>query len=293
MERRRLFIDDIFIGNRHRNADGAKVAEIAKSIAEVGLMNPPAVCIRDEIVMDDGELCDGVAVLIYGRHRLAALKMNGEEYVECVVHDVDDLHAELMEIDENLARSELSPAEEAAHIARRKVVWEDIRSGRIQSGEILPIESKREDGRGHRQKEFAAEVAAVVGAGRNPESVKRDVNLKISRAEKLGHDIQRIVGTSLDKGVEMDALIGLPDDERENLISRAERGEKVSARPAPEPKPITADKALEIIAEGAAKAVASNKDRKRQAFWDAWAALDETDRQEFAAIIWSQYKTAN
>lgn len=101
MERRRLFIDDIFIGNRHRNADGAKVAEIAKSIAEVGLMNPPAVCIRDEIVMDDGELCDGVAVLIYGRHRMAALKMNGEEYVECVVHDVDDLHAELMEIDEN------------------------------------------------------------------------------------------------------------------------------------------------------------------------------------------------
>src|SRR5690606_29049170 len=132
--------DDIFIGNRHRNADGAKVAEIAKSIAEVGLMNPPAVCIRDEIVMDDGELCDGVAVLIYGRHRLAALKMNGEEYVECVVHDVDDLHAELMEIDENLARSELSPAEEASHIARRKAIWEDIRSGRIQSGEILPIE---------------------------------------------------------------------------------------------------------------------------------------------------------
>lgn len=90
----------------------------------------------------------------------------------------------------------------------------------------------------------------------------------------------------------MDALIGLPDEERENLISRAERGEKVSARPAPEPKPITADKALEIIAEGTTKAVTSNKDRKRQAFWDAWAALDEADRQEFAAIIWSQYKAA-
>ncbi|KXF78531.1 hypothetical protein ATN84_01695 [Paramesorhizobium deserti] len=101
----------------------------------------------------------------------------------------------------------MSPAEEAAHIARRKVIWEDIRSGRIQSGEILPIESKREDGRGHRQKEFAAEVAAVVGNGRNPESVKRDVNLKIARAENLGPDINRIVGTSLDKGVEMDALI--------------------------------------------------------------------------------------
>ncbi|WP_025091044.1 ParB/RepB/Spo0J family partition protein [Brucella intermedia] len=280
MERRRLFIDDIFIGNRHRNADGAKVAEIAKSIAEVGLMNPPAVCIRDEIVMDDGELCDGVAVLIYGRHRLAALKMNGEEYVECVVHDVDDLHAELMEIDENLARSELSPAEEASHIARRKAIWEEMRR------ETFVRNSDKSMGR-PKTGDFAREIASLTGNG------KSQIAQKISRAEKLGHDINRIVGTSLDKGVEMDALIGLPDDERENLISRAERGEKVSARPAPEPKPITADKALEIIADGAAKAVASNKDRKRQAFWDAWAALDETDRQEFAAIIWSQYKTAN
>lgn len=277
MERRRLFIDDIFIGNRHRNADGAKVAEIAKSIAKVGLMNPPAVCIRDEIVMEDGELCDGVAVLIYGRHRLAALKMNGEEYVECVVHDVDDLHAELMEIDENLARSELSPAEEAAHIARRQAIWEEMNTVRNTDG----IQKKR-----GQPKKFATELSEITGNSRT------QIYQKISRAEKLGPDINRIVGTSLDKGVEMDALIGLPDEERENLISRAERGEMVSARPAPEPKPITADKALEIIAEGTAKAVTSNKDRKRQAFWDAWAALDESDRQEFAAIIWSQYKTA-
>ncbi|OAB84660.1 hypothetical protein A4G21_16205 [Brucella intermedia] len=283
MERRRLFIDDIFIGNRHRNADGAKVAEIAKSIAEVGLMNPPAVCIRDEIVMDDGELCDGVAVLIYGRHRLAALKMNGEEYVECVVHDVDDLHAELMEIDENLARSELSPAEEAAHIARRKAIYEEIHPETKHGGNQSPSGKFF-----HTDKaSFVQETASASG------KTDRAIRMAAARGRVLGHDIQRIVGTSLDKGVEMDALIGLPDEERENLISRAERGEKVSARPAPEPKPITADKALEIIAEGAAKAVASNKDRKRQAFWDAWAALDETDRQEFAAIIWSQYKTAN
>jgi len=282
MERRRLFIDDIFIGSRHRNADGAKVAEIAKSIAEVGLMNPPAVCIRDEIVMDDGELCDGVAVLIYGRHRLAALKMNGEEYVECVVHDVDDLHAELMEIDENLARSELSPAEEAAHIARRKAIYEEIHPETKHGGNQSPSGKFF-----HTDKaSFVQETASASG------KTDRAIRMAAARGRVLGSDINRIVGTSLDKGVEMDALIGLPDDERENLISRAERGEKVSARPSPEPKPITADKALEIIAEGTVKAVTSNKDRKRQAFWDAWAALDEADRQEFAAIIWSQYKAA-
>ncbi|PWL18862.1 hypothetical protein DKP76_07310 [Falsochrobactrum shanghaiense] len=282
MERRRLFIDDIFIGNRHRNADGDKVAEIAKSIAEVGLMNPPAVCIRDEIVMDDGELCDGVAVLIYGRHRLAALKMNGEEYVECVVHDVDDLHAELMEIDENLARSELSPAEEAAHIARRKAIYEEIHPETKHGGNQSPSGKFF-----HTDKaSFVQETASASG------KTDRAIRMAAARGRVLGPDIHRIVGTSLDKGVEMDALAKLPSDERESLISRAERGEKVSARPAPETKPITADKALGIIAAGGAKATASNKDRKRQVFWDAWAALDETDRQEFAAIIWSQYKAA-
>jgi ParB-like chromosome segregation protein Spo0J len=51
----------------------------------------------------------------------------GRAAVECAVHDVDDLHAELMEIDENLARAELSPAQEAAHILRRQAIWSEIR----------------------------------------------------------------------------------------------------------------------------------------------------------------------
>lgn len=34
-----------------------------------------------------------------------------------------------------------------------------------QSAQIAPIESKREDGKGHRQREFASEVAEVTGAG--------------------------------------------------------------------------------------------------------------------------------
>ncbi|PRA46686.1 hypothetical protein CQ062_23395 [Ochrobactrum sp. MYb68] len=120
-----------------------------------------------------------------------------------------------------------------------------------------------------RRKEFAAEVASVTG------NSKRDVNLKVARARELGPDIQRIVGTSLDKGVEMDALAKLPEKERENLISRAEAGEKVSARPAPENKPITADKALEIIANGviANPLIAKSVDDEEQEFWRFWASL--------------------
>jgi len=215
MERRRVAIDNVYIGPRHREPDDAKVREIAKSIKDVGLMNPPAVVFRDGILVD-GEECENVPVLIYGRHRLLALQSLGEVVVECIVHEVDDLHAELMEIDENLARSELSPAQEAAHIARRKAIWEEINGGETRQT-LAGL-----GGRGN--KEFASELAAITGDA--PSGIRQ----KIARARKLGPSINLIAGTSLDKGVEMDALIKLPEPERKALIDRAASGEKVTAR---------------------------------------------------------------
>lgn len=231
MERRRVAIDNIHVGSRHREPDMDKVREIAKSIKDVGLMHPPAIVFRDGVVID-GEECENVPVLIYGLHRMLALQSLGEVAVECIVHDVDDLHAELMEIDENLARAELSPAQEAAHIARRKEIWAEL-----NSGENFP--ENRERGR---PKEFAAELAEITGED------KSGINRKLRRVDGLGPDIHRIAGTSLDKGVEMDALIKLPAPQRAELIDRAAAGEKVSARPPAAPRPMSADKALDIMA---------------------------------------------
>jgi hypothetical protein len=51
------------------------------------------------------------------------------------------------------------------------------------------------------------------------------------RAEILGtYNMSRLAGTSLDKGVELDALCEMPEDERYALIDRATAGEKVSAK---------------------------------------------------------------
>lgn len=262
---RRLFpIEDIYISKKRRAPDMARVDSIAESIGDVGLMNPPAVCIRNDFVLHDGEICDAVPVLIYGHHRLLALQKRGEVAVECIVYDVDDLHAELMEIDENLARSELTPAEESAYILRRKQIWEEMNSGKT-----FPT---IERGRG-RPQEFASEVAEVTG------SSKRDVNLKIARARELGPDINRIVGTSLDKGVEMDALIKLPQDKRAGLIERAASGEQVTARAPAQPKPVAADKALDVIAKGIIAAVEPDEDAEEQRFWDFWASLTTATRR--------------
>ena len=70
---------------------------------------------------------------------------------------------------------------------------------------------------------FAAETAALTG-----ESL-RSIQRHLARAVALGDDLDRITGTSLDKGVEMDALAKLPEPQREELIERAVAGEKVSA----------------------------------------------------------------
>ena len=53
---------------------------------------------------------------------------------------------------------------------------------------------------------------------------ERTVRLAAARGEALGDDLGAITGTSLDKGVELDALAKLPKDERKGLIDRAKAG---------------------------------------------------------------------
>lgn len=59
---------------------------------------------------------------------------------------------------------------------------------------------------------------------------KRAVNQSIRRGSILGDDLKAVVGTSLDKGVELDALTRLEPAVRAVLIAWAAAGEKVSAR---------------------------------------------------------------
>ena len=69
------------------------------------------------------------------------------------------------------------------------------------SGNTLPTIPDRGPGR---PKEFAADTAAAAGV------TKRSINEHLARAEALGDDLPRVTGTSLDKGVELDALAKLP-----------------------------------------------------------------------------------
>ena len=131
----------------------------------------------------------------------------------------------------------------AHYSKRRKEIWEALHPepsvdyGRedggeeeIQVGQLVPPEI------GYKKpppqvQSFAAATAEVTGQS------KRDINRNVARAEAIGDDLLRLTGTSLDKGVELDALAKLPEPERKELIERAVAGEAVTARVTPQPTP--------------------------------------------------------
>ena len=97
-------------GRRPANLDG--INELARSISEVGLLNPITI--------------DQEHILVAGLHRLEAAKMLGWTEIECNVCALDALQTELAEIDENVVRTELSVIEYGELLERRKEIYESL-----------------------------------------------------------------------------------------------------------------------------------------------------------------------
>lgn len=208
-----------------RQTDHTKIKELADSIREVGFINPLRV--RPAQRHLSGQLT-GVWEITAGRHRYEAAFALGLETVPCIVVEDDDLHAELVSIDENLMRRNWSDAERPLKLKRRKEIYEALHpETRVGANQHTRV---RQFGEGSPAERFTADTAKVMGISER--SVQRD----LARAEALGAALLKVQGTSLEKGVELDALAILPPEEREALVERAVRGEKVSAR-APAPKP--------------------------------------------------------
>ena len=97
---KRIPIDRIEVGTHRRALKDLKA--LASSIEEVGLLNPITVRV------------DGKGYrLIAGYHRLEACKAIGWLEIDATIVDLNDLEAELAEIDENLCRHDLNVQERA------------------------------------------------------------------------------------------------------------------------------------------------------------------------------------
>lgn len=206
---------DITASPNSRVVRDISVAVLAESIREIGLMEP--VILRRK---------DAGFEIIAGRHRVEAFRLLGRDTIPALVREATDLLAELMLIDENLCRNEFSPAERAIAISRRKAIYlelhPDTAHGAIGNGR----EKTRQVGDSTRETQrFTKATAEAVGIAER--TIQRDA----SRGERIGDDnLKKIVGTSLDKGEELDALTKLSEPRREALIKRAAAGEDVSAR---------------------------------------------------------------
>ena len=97
-------------GRRPVNLDG--ISELARSISEIGLLNPITI--------------DQEHILVAGLHRLEAAKLLGWTEIECNVCSLDALQTELAEIDENVVRTELSVIEYGELLERRKEIYESL-----------------------------------------------------------------------------------------------------------------------------------------------------------------------
>lgn len=99
-------ISEIVIRKRMRKINYEKAKSLSESIKEIGLLTP---------VLLSGK------TLVAGAHRVEAHKILGEKQIQySPIGDANDPEfLAIYEIDENLFRHELSPAERAEHIAKR------------------------------------------------------------------------------------------------------------------------------------------------------------------------------
>lgn len=112
-------VDKILVGDRLRPVSPQGVDSLIASIEQLGVMKD-AIQVRQRGRGDNKTL-----TLMAGGHRLeAAIKLGWETIPAKVWVDVTDDFAALMEVDDNLSGSDLTPLELAIFLARRKAIYE-------------------------------------------------------------------------------------------------------------------------------------------------------------------------
>jgi ParB family transcriptional regulator, chromosome partitioning protein len=215
------FID---VGNRLRRLKAAKLIDITESLADRGLLQA--------IIVKPTE--DGRYALLAGNYRKAAAEKLGWETIRAEVREgLSEDESLLIEIDENLKRNDLSPAERAKHTAERKKIYER------NHPETMPTK-KGGPGRGKQTRRQIGDESA--GAHKSAERFTKDTAAKSGQSERtIQRDarrgetkrIEEIEGTCLDTGAEIDAvqqLQQLDPAKADELIDQAVAGKKVSAK---------------------------------------------------------------
>lgn len=177
-----MSIDRIKVQDRIRDLHDLDI--LKKSIQDVGLLQPIVISKEN--------------VLIAGNHRLQAFKELGYDKIPVVIKDVDQMKAEMMEIDENLIRYQLSPLEVSKQLKQRKEIYEILHPN--STLEVITMEnlSKRNNFAPKEniissEKSFTQDVAEKTGQS------QRTIQQSLQIANNLTDEaVDRIKGTKLE-----------------------------------------------------------------------------------------------
>ena len=123
--------------------------------------------------------------MIAGHHRFEAARNCSHQTIRAEVYDsLSDDEAELIQIDENLIRANLSDAERILHVARRKQLYEKLHPETKHGGDRRSA-GARSSSQNENLKAFVADIAVKTGKGRSEATrlVGNFFRSKLERAE--------------------------------------------------------------------------------------------------------------
>ncbi len=158
-------VNNIKVTTRLRNTSEEQITELARSIEELGILHPITVSLKN-----------GKYTLLSGHHRLEAYKQLGYETIPATIKEADPLIEKLVEVSENLVRSDLNAIEVADHIIMREEILEQL-GQRAKSG----------NNRWNRKGFTNAELASSMGVNKRTYQNKKSVaNLHPEVKDLLG-----------------------------------------------------------------------------------------------------------
>jgi hypothetical protein len=143
----------------------------------------------------------------------------------------ETLRLELLELDEHLIRNNPGPAEHAKLTLRRAEI---IRQLTVNQYEAPSNQERRRAG-----EQTGPDAGSIRDQAERTNQSTGRVQRAMKWAQALGErTLNMNPGTSLNSGIELEALSKMSEAEREELVRRAAAGERVSARtPDGKPKP--------------------------------------------------------
>ncbi len=207
-----LPIDKILVPERLREVEEDHAYMIAQSIGLHGLLNPVTVRATPR--------AERPYTLVAGAHRRRACELIGMREIDVMVVKADKVDGQMVEIEENVFRNELSALDRAIFVRRYRELWEE-KHGKISAGgdkrsdeyhSVKLTEWSEDSAQGH----FFARVAERMGLSRSA----------IERAQSIGKGLtpelrQVLRGTpSADNQRELLRLAKLEPD-RQKQIAQA------------------------------------------------------------------------